>query len=270
MLQDEENANAEASRDIINNPTVIQEGSELAERLASKDAQYFLPFEHVCYNSPDDGPCFLATKGVFSCISVFAWAPSGRAFGTHIAISQLHFAFRRATTTTTKSRDKFHLLPEITAALKWTFKKEQNPKSVRVYLVGGQAAQDIDRGLVASFPGESRKHSFAWHVIGAIQKAGLTVNQEMEESTRLLNVFPGIKFNLFFEQEQRRKGHSFSLVALDRKTGALVTHTLFEQEGNYRMSCLGERDLIEEKRCAAVYNSTTTSDHGRRSLRRVV
>jgi hypothetical protein len=237
---------------------VIHEGSELAKCLSSLSTQYVLPLEHACYNSPEDGPSFLATKGVFSCISVFAWAPSGRAFGTHISISQLHYAFRQA-----KSRDT-HLLPEITAALKWTFKKEQDPRSIAVYLVGGQAEQDIDKGLAASFPGESRKHSFAWHVIGAIQKAGLKVNQE---STLLLNVFPGVEFHPSFEQEQRRKGHSFSLVALDRKTGALVTHTLFEQDGNYEMTCLGMRGCIEDKRMIAAL-----SDHaltGRRSTRAV-
>ena len=259
MLQDEERINAEASLDIVNTPTVIHEGSELAARLSSAATQYILPYEHACYNSPENGPNFLATKGVFSCIAVFAWAPSGRAFGTHIAIPQLHYASRR-----TSSRDL--LLPEITAALKWTFKKEQEPKSVRVYLVGGQDAQDFDRGLASSFPGDPRKHSFAWHVIGAVQKAGLTVTQE---SKRLLNVFPGIAFHPLFEQEQRRKGHSFSLVALDRKTGALVTHTLFEEDANYRMACLGEHGCIQDNRCAAVFTKDY-SLHGRRSTRVVV
>jgi hypothetical protein len=245
MLREEEHANEVASRDITRAPTVIPHGSELAARLASLDTQYILPFEHAYYNNPD-GPRFLATKGVFTCISVFAWAPSGRAFGAHIALPQLHFACRNPI-----GRDN-QLLPDITRALKLAFKNERDLKGVLVHLVGGQEMQDNDRGLIANFPGDPRKHSFAWHVIGSIHRAGLIVN---EESKRLLNVFPGIPFQLDFEQQQRIKEHSFCLVALDRETGTLLTHTLFEQAGNYSMACLGMRDSIEERRYREVLGS---------------
>jgi hypothetical protein len=260
MLQEEEHENMQAASDIVRVPTVIPIASELAARLASPDTQYILPLEHAYYSDPASGPCFLATRGVFTCISVFAWAPSGRAFAAHIAITQLHHACRLPI------GRKGQILTDITMALKATFKNESSLKSVIVHLVGGQEMQDNNQRLVEYFPQDSRKHSFAWHVIGSVQCAGLTVNAE---SKRLLNVFPGIPFRLDFEQEQRKRAHSFSLVALDRRTGALLTHTLFEKEGSYEMACLGERDRVEELR----YRASLHSEHslvGRRSQRVVV
>jgi len=257
MLHEEEQANMQASHDIVRVPTVIPMGSELAAYLVSPNTQYILPLEHAYYSDLDAGPRFLATRGVFTCISVFAWAPSGRAFGAHIAIPQLHFACRRPL-----GRGG-HILADITLALKATFKNERNLKDVRVHFVGGQEIQDNDQGLVNQFPGDCRKHSFAWHVIGSVQRAGLTADAE---SKRLLNVFPGIMFRPDFEQEQRKRAQSFCLVALDRQTGALLTHTLFEQEGSYEMACLGTRDQIEELR----YRKSLHSEYavvGRRSQR---
>lgn len=63
----------------------------------------------------------------------------------------------------------------------------------------------------------------------------------------------GINFHFLFEQEQRRKQHSFSLVAMDRLTGALVTHTLFESATDYTISALGPRDAMESQRYAEFY-----------------
>lgn len=256
LLLDEEKANAASARNIVLRPTIIETGSILARLLASSESIYILPFEHACFNDAAKGPRFLATIGVFSCIAVFAWEPSGRAFGAHIAMPTLHLAARQ-------NPNSKLLLPEICAALKFTFKKVLDLKTVRVHLVGGQAAQDVDKGLASSFPGDPRKHSFAWHVIGAVQAAGLKLDQE---STLLLNVFPGIPFHPRFEQEQRCKGHSFSLVGLDRRTGNLVTHTLFENSDSYRMACLGERGRMEERRYAAEYDYEHTL-LGRRSIR---
>jgi len=259
QLEEEERANMEASREIVTKPTQIPVGSALAACLSSLDTQFIQAMEHVYYTEPGKGPRFLATKGVFTCISLFACAPgTGRAFAAHIAIPQLHYACRHP-----MARKTDQLLAELTWALKQTFKQEPNRKAVKVHLVGGQAMQDIDRGLAAKFPHDERKHSFAWHVIGCVQRAGLAVD---EESRRLLDVFPGIPFRSDFEQIQRRQGHSFSLVALDRQTGAVVTHTLFEREGCYRMACLGERDWIEEQH----YRRSMQGEHaleGRRSQR---
>lgn len=237
----------------------MQIGSDQAADLASDETQYILPYEHACYNSPDEGPSkFLATKGVFTCVALFAWSPSGKVFAAHITVVQLHYGCRHPT-----GRNSV-LLPEITSALKWTFKNEANPRrDVAVHLVGGQAEQDMDAGLRAHFPSEPRKHSISWHIIGAVQRAGLTVSQE---STRFLNVFPGIPFHPLFEQEQRAKEQSFSLVAIDRRTGRLLVHTLFEQADSYRMACLGRRDIFEDERYRLVY----TQEYallGRRSVR---
>jgi hypothetical protein len=279
QLAEEERANMEASREIVAKPTQIPVKSALAACLSSLDTQFIQAMEHVYYAEPGKGPRFIATKGVFTCISLFACAPgTGRALAAHIAIPQLHYACRHP-----MARKAGELLAELTWALKQTFKQEPDRKAVKVHLVGGQAMQDIDRGLAASFPHDERKHSFAWHVIGCVQRAGLAVD---EESQRLLNVFPGIPFRADFEQVmsarwlpvllailmarvvqvQRRQGHSFSLVALDRQTGAVVTHTLFEQEGCYRMACLGERDWIEEQHYRASMQGEHAR-HGRRSLR---
>ena len=85
-----------------------------------------------------------------------------------------------------KKRDT-PLLPEITNALKWTFKKS-DPKDVKIHLIGGQQAQDIDKALRSFFPGQKQKHSIAWHVKDAVLSAGLLLDSQ---STRLLNVFPG-------------------------------------------------------------------------------
>jgi hypothetical protein len=260
MADTEELANHKASCSITTTPTVIREGSALASKLMSNETQYILPYEHACYNTPDTGPAtFIATKGVFTCVALFAWAPSGRVFGAHITAVQLHYGCRNYLS----GRDS-NLLPEITHALKWTFKKESNPrKDVRVHLVGGQAEQDDDHGLRAHFPNDAIKHSIAWHIIGAVQRAGLTVDAE---STRLLNVFDGIPFHHCFEQEQRAKGQSFSLVALNRRTGGLVTHTLVEKAESYHMACLGERGVVEDSRYMSVYTSAYARQ-GRRSLR---
>jgi hypothetical protein len=252
MLQDEIRANAEAAASIVETPTFIPVRSELAVKLASKDTQYILSYEHACYNS-DKGPAFLATKGVFTCISVFAWSPSEKAFAAHIPLNQVHHNIRKGNVENT--------LPEITKALEWTFKHD-DPATVKVHLVGGQKEQDTNKDLVLFFK-KPLLHRFSWHVISAVRAAGLKVNGE---STRLLNVFDGIPFHFMFEQQQRAKGHSFSLVALDRNTGALITHTLVESVGDYRIAALGMRDMMECVRYSEAFKQPYASA-GRSSVR---
>ena len=253
MLQDEIRANAEGAASIVEKPTFIPVGSELAVKLASEETQYILSYEHACYNKSDKGPVFLATKGVFTCISVFAWSPSKKAFAAHIPLNQLHFNIGHGKVENT--------LPEITKALLWTFKHE-DPATVKVHIVGGQKQQDTNRDLVSFFK-NPLLHRFSWHVISAVRAAGLKVNGE---STRLLNVFEGIPFHFMFEQEQRAQGQSFSLVALDRNTGALITHTLVESVGDYRIAALGERDLMECARYSEAFKQPYASV-GRSSVR---
>ena len=252
ILHEEERVNMEAALSIVETPTFIPVGSELAVKLASKETQYILSYEHACYNS-DKGPTFLATKGVFTCISVFAWSPSKKAFAAHIPLNQVHFNIRNGKVDNT--------LPEITKALSWTFRHE-DPSTVKVHIVGGQKAQDTNKDLALFFK-SPLLHRFSWHVISAVRAAGLKVNGE---STRLLNVFDGIPFHVMFEQQQRAKGHSFSLVALDRNTGALITHTLVESVGDYRIAALGMRDRVECVRYCEAFKSPWTMP-GRSSVR---
>ncbi len=221
-----------AALSIVNRPSFIPVGSALAASLSSNETQYILSYEHACYDS-DKGPTFLATKGVFTCISVFAWSPSKKAFAAHIPLNQVHHNIRHGHIINT--------LPEITEALAWTFKHEEDPAAVKVHIVGGQKEQDANQDLALRFE-SPLLHRFSWHVILAVRAAGLTVDGD---STRLLNVFEGIPYSIVFEQQQRAKGHSFSLVALDRNTGALITHTLVESVGDYRIAALGLRDMAE-------------------------
>jgi len=180
MLEEDERINEQSSLSILESPTRIVPGSDLALVLSSPQTQFILPDEYACYNKKSKGPRFIATKGVFSCIAVFACdSAGGRFFATHIQVPRMHNNFW-------KKRDT-PLLPEITNALKWVFKKS-DPGDVKVRLVGGQLTQDMDRALRSFFPGQTEKHSVAWHVKDAVLSAGLLLDSE---STRLLNVFPG-------------------------------------------------------------------------------
>jgi hypothetical protein len=185
MLEEDERINEQSSLSILESPTQIVPGSELALMLSSLQTQFILPDEYSCYNKKSKGPRFIATKGVFSCITVFACDSTGRFFAAHIQVPRLHNNFW-------KKRD-LPLLPEITNALKWVFKKS-DPRDVKVRLVGGQLAQDVDMALRSFFPGQKEKHSIAWHVKDAVLSAGLLLDSE---STRLLNVFPGNCFGIF-------------------------------------------------------------------------
>jgi kynurenine formamidase len=109
--------------------------------------------------------------------------------------------------------------------------------------------QDTDMALKKWFKGN--KQSFAWHVRNAIEAAGIHV----DDPQPLLNVFPGIEFHPLFEPQQRSKQHSFSLIAMDRATRALVTHTLLEKINDYTIEALGERDVLESGRYAEHYKS---------------
>jgi hypothetical protein len=125
-LEEEEQANEHASRNILHSPTRIIPGGLLARMLSSSETQYILPDEYACYRA-NKGPRFIATKGIFTCISVFACDESGNAFAAHVTLNRLHANFWK---------DKNTLLPELTNALKWTFKNTAS-SDVKVHLAGG-------------------------------------------------------------------------------------------------------------------------------------
>lgn len=208
-------------------------GSKLALELQT-NSSFILMYEMMCQPKPTEGPRFLATMGVFTCIAVFARAESGRAFAAHVPLGSCHFA----------SREHGHpMLEEMVVALKWVFRKEKNAATnVKVTLVGGQGVQDHDRAL---------NHKFSEIVKDAVLRAGISQIDE-----RLLNVFPGVQFNPRFEQEQAEIHQSFQLAALDRKSGHVVVHTHSSMPGFYNVPALENRGKIETMRYVSHFSRT--------------
>ena len=203
------------------------------------NSSFILMYEMISQPKPDQGPRFLATMGVFTCIAVFARAESGRAFAAHIPVGACHFAARER---------KPPMLEEMVLALKWVFRKEKNLASVKVTLVGGQGMQDYDRPL---------KCSFSKIVKDAVSRAGISQVDE-----KLLNIFPGVPFHPLFEQEQAKNHQSFQLAALDRETGHVVVHTRSKTYGYYTVPTLGKRG--EEETARYVSHFKTLSKNGQR------
>ena len=216
--------NVEDAKDLPESSVEIYPESNLAYCLET-DSFFILMYEMTCCPRPQEGPRFLATMGVFTCIALFARSASGRAFAAHIPIGACHFVLPKRT-----------FLEEVTTALKWVFRKE-SMKDVKVSLVGGQGVQDEDKALGCKF---------STLVKQCVQKAGISNIDD-----RLLNIFPGVPFHRHFEEEQAEKHQSFQLAALDRETGQMVVHTYSSGiRGCYGVSALGGRNTIEQNRYA--------------------
>ena len=215
-----------ASKDLPESPVEIDQDSNLAFDLEN-ESFFLLMGEMTCCPKPREGPRFLATMGVFSCIALFAKSTSGRAFAAHIPIGACHHCVL--------SNEKHPVLEEVTVALKWVFRKE-SLEDVHVSLVGGQEAQDKDKALGCRF---------SVLVKACVERAGIHSIDD-----RLLNIFPGVPFSVTFEQEQARKHQSFQLVALDRETGHVVVQTRSSVYGWYSVDALGRRNRIEMERYA--------------------
>ena len=218
--------NLDCSKALPESSVEIHLDSNLAYSLET-DSFFILMGEMTCCPKPQGGPRFLATMGVFTCIALFARSASGRAFAAHIPIMACHCVETRH-------------LEEVTVALKWVFRKE-SMEGVKVWLVGGQQAQDNDKALRCSFSGL---------VKACVERAGI---KDVDAS--LLNIFPGIPFSATFEQEQAVKDQSFQLAALDRETGHVVVHTRSSMYGWYSVPALGRRNEVEMARYAQSFKT---------------
>lgn len=228
-ITDDIAANLQQARLLPTFSVALVPGSALATAL--QNDSFFIQMYEITAALKETSPRFLATMGVFTCVSVWAWSPmTKRAFAAHVPSSACHFAAGKD--------PRAKLLPEITHYMKWTFRKERI-EDVRVTLVGGQKAQNTDATL------RRTGHGFDWHVTQAIRDAGI---QHIDD--RLFHIFPGIAFHRWFEQEQAAKHQSFHLVALDRATGAVVVHTKTEIPGMYSVRALGARGEVESQRYA--------------------
>jgi hypothetical protein len=223
IFTDEEDIeqNMEDAKELPDFPVEIHADSNLAFCLQT-ESFFILMYEMTCCPRPQEGPRFLATMGVFTCIALFARSASGRAFAAHIPIGACHFVLPKRT-----------FLEEVTSALKWVFRKE-SMKDVKVSLVGGQGAQDDDKALGCKF---------STLVKQCVLKAGISNIDD-----HLLNIFPGVPFHRCFEQDQAEEHQSFQLAALDRKTGHIVVHTRGSIRGFYSVPALGKRNDIEQSR----------------------
>jgi hypothetical protein len=213
--------NVEDAKDLPESYVEIYPDSNLAFSLET-ESFFILMYEMTCCPRPQEGPRFLATMGVFTCIALFARSASGRAFAAHIPISACHFVLPKRT-----------FLNEVTSALKLAFRNE-SMKDVKVSLVGGQGAQDDDKALGCKF---------STLVKQCVLKAGIS-----DIDDRLLNIFPGVRFHRYFEEDQAEKHQSFQLAALDRETGHVVVHTRSSIRGYYSVPALGKRNDIEKSR----------------------
>ena len=220
--------NLDDSKDLPESSVEIHCDSNLAYSLET-DSFFILMGEMTCCPKPQDGPRFLATMGVFTCIALFARSASGRAFAAHIPIMACHYALGDA---------KHAMLEEVTVALKWVFRKE-SMGDVKVSLVGGQQAQDNDM-----------RCSFSGLVKACVKRAGIN-----DVDASLLNIFPGVPLSATFEQDQAEKDQSFQLAALDRETGKVVVHTRSSRYGWYSVPALGRRNEVEMARYAQSFKT---------------
>lgn len=238
-IEEEETGNVTQGCLLPGVPVEIAMKSRLAH--AIKSDSFFIRMYEItsCPKSDNPKPRFLATMGIFTCIAIFGWSPtSGRAFAAHVPSSACHYAI-------TQKRRRQQLLPQITKTLQWTFRKE-DISSVRIHLVGGQEFQDLhDRLLHSVFVGEQRR--FSWHVKQAVLDSGVKCGN-IDET--YLNVFPGMPFEIQFEQKQASKNQSFQMAALDRETGTVVVHTKATSTTHYIVPALESRGIIETNRYA--------------------
>ena len=137
-------------------------------------------------------------------------------------------------------------LPEIASDITQAFEGVER-SSVQVYIVGGQLCEDRYTSLASIFGRDTEKHCFSWHVRQCVKNAGLNLSAE---STRLLNCFPGVPSSEdSFEHQARMSGQSFCLVALDLRSGRLVTQSRPDSSDSYAVAALCERSRAEIERC---------------------
>mmetsp|Transcript_17648 Transcript_17648/g.21591 ORF Transcript_17648/g.21591 Transcript_17648/m.21591 type:complete len:523 (+) Transcript_17648:236-1804(+) len=136
---------------------------------------------------------FMATVGVFSCITVFVWSKStstctdanspGPCFGAHVSLGALLRGLRACKHA---KIDIDRALSPLLLKLRECFQGCKQEQDVIVTLVGGHRAMDYCQGLEAMFPGDTEKWSFAWHVKTACKAALDEMSNQVLWKTHLL------------------------------------------------------------------------------------
>lgn len=174
---------------------------------------------------------FLATTGVFTCITVFAWSPTkvagglGRCVGGHVSIGALLRGLRACQIT---KQDIECALNPLMLQLRHCF--EGVNQNITVTLIGSHRAMDTCKALKGWFPDDREKWSFTWHVKSACEAALDSVLNKVIWNTKLLMRFEGeLITDCYTEERVRMKHMNFLVAALDTITGFLVTHTQYTQ-----------------------------------------
>jgi len=183
-------------------------------------------------------PRFLATPGVLTCITVFAWALSGVAVAAHVDLNAVLRGVRRCVRT---GQDLDRTLHPLTSELRQCF-GGVDAATVRIALVGGHRVSDHQPCLkltLSKMPAVSRYHRqrktegngaderefLSWYVRAACVGAGLAA---AVFDTILLNVFEGeICVSVEVEMRLRYLNQRFECAALDLHSGHIVTHTRY-------------------------------------------
>ena len=259
-------------------PSVFSE--PLREAIIDPALTYYFTIADVCSSSrlieQGVGPRrFLATPGILTCISIFAWAPPtvhgslGIAVAAHINLGAVVHGVRCCMMT---GQDFDRALSPLSCELRRSF-HGLNPASVRVTLVGGHRIMDREPALKAmlcqtlqeggnseiAFPlsnfsrgsiiaDDDPRQYFSWYLRAACDAAGL---DRASFDTTLLNIFEGeLCVDLETEVRLRLSNQRFECAALDTLTGCVITHTRFVEPGDREQLMTSE----ERDRQIARYN----------------
>ena len=172
---------------------------------------------------------FIATAGVLTCVTVFAWSKStcannlGPCFGGHVSLGALLRGLRACNAA---NYDIDRALAPLVSQLRHCFR--ESTCDITVMLVGSHRAMDTF-GLITMFPDDKEKWSFAWHVKTACKAALDEVSHKVVWNSHLLMRFEGEMItDTATEEKVRRENMNFIVLALDTVTGHLVTHTKYD------------------------------------------
>lgn len=193
--------------------------------LKERKTLYFFESQYMSYKY-DNTVRFLATIHVLTCISVFGWYRDELTheilgFGAHINMGSLLYSVY-SNMQKLITNQPFVILPELVQGLNSAFENAVDKRKVRIFVVGGHKAMDLDKALCQYFPGNPEKHSFSSLVLECIANAGFS-----NIDTSLLNKFEGVACISSNEIERQlcEENQRFVLAALDLEMGLLVTHT---------------------------------------------
>jgi len=207
--------------------------STLLAALADSQQSYFFCMNDVTSSAlleTDGGRRrFLATVGVFSCITVFAWSKStcvnspGLCFGAHVSLGALLRGLRACKHV---KYDIDRALAPLLLKLRHCFQGSR--QDIIFTLVGGHRAMDNPKALEIFFPKDREKWSFAWHIKNACDIVLNEMPNKVVWKTNLLLRFEGemIK-DTADEVRVRKKNMNYMVVVLDTSTGHLLTHTKY-------------------------------------------